>query len=90
MTIPEYCGKVEFSILQFIVTLTDELKQKVEQKKLFYREQIIRFAKNKINFFLRGFQLKEALLVVYKNEIYNSVMFKIKHLLKEYHILQCV
>ncbi|MBB6445375.1 hypothetical protein [Bacillus benzoevorans] len=90
MEIPEYCGKLEFSVLQFIVALTDEIRQKMEQRKLFYQEQIIRFAKNKINFFFKGFQMKDALLAVYKNEVFNTIMFKIKYLLKEYNILQCV
>lgn len=90
MKIPEYCGKEEFSVLQFIIALTDEIQKKIEQKKLFYREQIIRFAKIKIDFFFRGFQMKDALLAVYKNEVFNTIMFKINHLLKEYNILQCL
>ena len=90
MTVSEYCGNVEYSILQFIFSLTEEIRMKVEQKKLFYREQIIRYMKKQIDFFFRGFQVKPALLVVYKNEVINTVMFKINYLLKEYNILQCV
>jgi hypothetical protein len=82
MKIPEYCGKEEFSVLQFIIALTDEIQK--------YLEQIIRFAKIKIDFFFRGFQMKDALLAVYKNEVFNTIMFKINHLLKEYNILQCL
>ncbi len=90
MKMPEYCGSIEYSILQFIFSLTDEIREKIEQKKLFYREQIIRFTNKQIDFFFSGFPATPALLAVYKNEVNNSVMFKINYLLKEYHILQCV
>ena len=42
MDLAEYCGEIEFSILQFIFSTTDEIKEKITQKKLFYKEQIIR------------------------------------------------
>lgn len=90
MTMPEYCGNIEYSILQFIFSLTEEIRNKVEQKKLFYREQIIRYTRKQIDFFFRGFQVKPALLAVYKNEVNHTVMFKLNYLLKEYNILQCV
>lgn len=90
MTVPEYCGKLDFSVLQFIFALTDDIREKLEQKKLFYREQIIRFTKKKIDLFFRGCEMKDAVLAAYKNEVFNTIMFKINYLLKEYNVLQCV
>nr|WP_295969700.1 hypothetical protein [uncultured Bacillus sp.] len=90
MTILEYCGKMESSVLQFIFTLTEEIRKKIEQKKLFYKEQIIRYAANQIDFFFKGFQTKAALIAAYKNEVNNTIMFKIRQMTKEFNILQCV
>lgn len=90
MTIPEYCGHTEFSILQFTIHLTEEIHQKIKEKNLFYHEQIIRFTKKRIDHFFQGLQIKEALRSVYKNEVFNTIMIKIKSILKEYQILRCV
>ncbi|WP_428911648.1 hypothetical protein [Niallia sp. Krafla_26] len=90
MKITEYCGNIEFSILHFIFSLTDEISEKIAQKKLFYKEQIKRYIRKQIDFFFRAFKLKKALLYTYKYETYNTIMFKLKSTLKEHNVFQCV
>lgn len=90
MTIPEYCGNFEYSILQFVIHLTDDIREKIQQKKLFYKEQIVRYAKKQLDFFFKSYNLKSALLNTYKQEAYNTIMFKLKNTLKEHNVLQCV
>ena len=90
MKAADFCGKTDLSILQFIFSITDDIQQKIEQKKLFYKEQIIRYVNKQIDFFFKTFNLTTALLHTYKYEAYNTIMFKLKNILKENNIFQCV
>ena len=90
MNVAEYCGTTEFPILQFIFSLTDDIREKIVQKKLFYKEQIIRYADKQIEFFFKTQNLNCALLQTYKYEAYNTIMFKINYILKEHPVLQCI
>ena len=90
MNIAEYCGTTELPILQFIFSLTDDIREKIVQKKLFYKEQVMRYADKQIEFFFKSQNLHCALLQTYKYEAYNTIMFKINYILKEHHVLQCI
>jgi hypothetical protein len=90
MNLAEYCGNIEFSILQFIFSTTGEIKEKITQKKLFYKEQIIRYISQQIDHFFKRFTIKKALLQAYRNDVFNTIMFKLKHTLKERIIFQCL
>ncbi|MFC3883968.1 hypothetical protein ACFOU2_10905 [Bacillus songklensis] len=90
MKMTEYCGNFEHSILQFIFHLTNDIREKIQQKKLFYREQIVRYAEKQLDFFFKAYHLKSAILNAYKQEAYNTMMFKLKNILKENNIFQCV
>lgn len=90
MTVAEYCGNMESSILQFIFSLTNDIRERIEQKKLFYKEQIVRYAQKQIDFFFKAYNLKNAILCSYKHEAYNTIMFKLKNILKEHNVFQCV
>lgn len=90
MNLAEYCGNIEFSILQFIFSTTSEIKEKISQKKLFYKEQIIRYISQRIDCFFKRFKIKKALLQAYRNDVFNTIMFKLKHTLKERIIFQCL
>ncbi|WP_394237259.1 hypothetical protein [Niallia oryzisoli] len=90
MTVTEYCGKIESSILHFIFSFMDDIREKIAQKKLFYKEQIIRYVKKQIDFFFKAYKIEGALLNTYKYETYNTIMFKLKSVLKEHNIFKCV
>jgi hypothetical protein len=90
MTLTDYCGKMEYSILNFVFSFTDDVSEKIEQKELFYKEQITRYVKKHIDFFFKAYHLKRALLNAYKNETYNTIMFKLRGVLKENNVFHCV
>ena len=90
MTLIDYCGKMEYSILNFVFSFTDDVSEKIEQKELFYQEQITRYVKKHIDYFFKAYQLKKALLNTYKYETYNTIMFKLKSVLKEHNVFHCV
>lgn len=89
MKIEEFCGNMEFSIIQFTFSFTNHIREKIKSKELFYKEQIIRYVQKQIEFFLNGFNLKSTLLYTYKYEVYNTIMFKLKTTFKENNIFQC-
>ena len=90
MRLIEYCGNMEFSILHFIFSLTDEVNEKIEQKELFYKEQIKRYVRKQIDFFFKAYRLKKAVLHTYKYEAYNTILFKLKDTFKKHNIFHCV
>lgn len=90
MKVAEFCGNVEYTILQFIFSFTDDVREKIVEKKLFYKEQIVRYVQKQIDLFFGTFHFKGALLQVYKNEAYRTIMFKINNTLKEHNIFQCI
>lgn len=90
MGIQEYCGDIEFSSMRFVFTLTNTIREKISKKELKYKEQIVRYAKKKIDFYFNSFKIKKALLIAYKNDVYNSVMFKLQATFKEFNIFECI
>lgn len=89
MKLSEYCGNTEFSILQFIFRITDDIKEKIAQKKLFYKEQVTRYITKQIDLFFQNFTLSQALLQTYKYEAFNSIIFKLKSILEKDIIFRC-
>ena len=77
MSLHEY-GRTEFSILQFTFKVTDDIKEKIAQKKLLHNDDIVQYIHRQMDHFFQKFNLKPALLQTYKNEVLNSVMFKLK------------
>lgn len=90
MNIEEFCGNLDYSILQFTFSFTNHICEKITKKELFYKEQIIRYVQKQIDFFFKTYNLKSALLSSYKYEVYNTIMFKLKNILKENNILRCI
>ena len=78
MRLHQYYGRIEFSILQFTFKVTDDIKEKMAQKKLLHNDDIIQYIHRQMDHFFQKFHLKPALLQTYKNEVLNSVMFKLK------------
>jgi hypothetical protein len=90
MSIAEYCGNEESAILHFIFSLTHEINEKISQQKLFYKEQVKRYIRKRIDFFFRTYKLKTALLQSYKYEAYNTIMFRLQSTLREHNLFHCV
>lgn len=90
MHLSEYCGDIEYSILKFIFSFTEETHKKIAKKELFYKEQIERYVQKQIDFFFKAYNLKSAVIQSYKYEVFNTIIFKLKNILKEYKVFQCI
>jgi hypothetical protein len=90
MTIAAYCGDFEFTVLEFVFTITKDVEKKIKKRKLFYEEQITRYVKKKVDQFFLGFKMHEHILTVYKYEAYNTIMFRLQHILKEKNIFRVI
>lgn len=90
MSLSEFCGKTEFSILQFTYYMMEDVKEKINRKKLFYNEQVKRYIDKQVDLFFRNYDFNEALIQTYKYEIYNTIVFKLRNLLKKKVIFSCV
>lgn len=78
MNMSDFCGKTEFSILQFTCQITKDVKDKIETKEFFYDTQINRYIEKQIELFLKNYNFNDALIQTYKYEIYNTIMFGLK------------
>lgn len=89
MSLSEFCGKTEFSILQFTYYMTDDVREKINRKKLFYNDQIKRYIHKQVDLFFRNYDFNNALVQTYKYEIYNTVIFRLKELINKKIIFSC-
>lgn len=90
MSLSEFCGKTEFSILQFTYYLTDDVKEKIIQKKLFYNEQIKRYIYKQVDLFFQNDNFNTAIVQTYKYEIYTTIVFRLKDLINKKVIFSCL
>ncbi len=80
----------ERSILKFIISTSEDIKTKIRNKIFFYEEQIHRYVLKQVELFLYYLYTDRALLTVYKYEIFNSIMFRLKTSMKENLIFKCI
>ncbi|WP_156289831.1 hypothetical protein [Oceanobacillus salinisoli] len=88
MNMPNVNG--ERSILKFIISTSEDIKTKIRNKIFFYEEQIHRYVLKQVELFLYYLYTDRALLTVYKYEIFNSIMFRLKTSMKENLIFKCI
>ncbi|MBM7702050.1 hypothetical protein [Metabacillus iocasae] len=90
MTVEEYCGTFDHSILQFTFSLIDDVKTRIKEKKLFYQEQVHRYISKQIDLFFTSSRLNRALTSVYKHEMHRTIMFRLNSTMKEIQLFRCV
>ncbi|RDW21120.1 hypothetical protein CWR48_03965 [Oceanobacillus arenosus] len=90
MTIAAYCGEFEFTVLEFVFTITKDVEKKIRKRKLFYEVQITRYVQKKVDCFFLGIKMDKHILTVYKYEAYNTIMFRLKDILKENNIFRVI
>ncbi|WP_338472491.1 hypothetical protein R4Z10_07045 [Niallia sp. XMNu-256] len=78
MGLHEYCGRTEYSIIRFTFKVTADIKEKMMQNKLLHKDDIVQYLHRQMDRYFKKFNMKPALLQTYKNEVLNSVMFKLK------------
>jgi len=89
MKIESFCGEFHFTALDFVFDLLDEITTKIQRKILFYEEQIFGYARRQFDYFFLTVHLKPAVLFAYKNELWNTLAFKLKHIVKEKQVFKC-
>ncbi|OMP66189.1 hypothetical protein [Domibacillus epiphyticus] len=90
MTVAEFYGGVEFSVTQFAVQLTQEIKEKIAKRELFYKDQIIRYIERRATFFIQSLTLSGAVSAVMKKEVTTHVLFKLKPVMNRHIVFQVV
>ncbi len=90
MTVAEFYGGVDYSITQFAVQLTHEIKEKIAKRELFYKEQIIRYIERRATFFLQTLSLSPAVSAISRKEVTHHVLFKLKPILNRHTVFQIV
>lgn len=88
MTVAEFYGEVDYSVTQFAVQLTNEIKEKIAKREFFYKDQIIRYIERRATFFLQSLTLSPAVSAVKKSEVKNHVLYKLKPILSRYIVFQ--
>lgn len=89
MKIETFCGRVHFAALDFVFGLLDEITTKIQRKVLFYEEQIFGYARKQLEYFFLTVHLTPAVLCAYKNELWSTLVFKLKCIVKEKQVLKC-
>ena len=89
MRIETFCGELHFTALDFIFDLLAENTTKIQKKILFYEEQIFSYARKQLEHFFLTVHLTPAVLCAYKNELWNTLVFKLKCIVKEKQVLKC-
>lgn len=89
MGIEMFCGEFHFAALDFVFKLLDEINTKIQKKILFYEEQIFSYARRQLDYFFLTVCLTPAVLFVYKNELWSTLAFKLKHIVKEKQVFRC-
>ncbi|TYR80845.1 hypothetical protein FZC66_10835 [Priestia megaterium] len=90
MNMADYCGSMDYSILQFSIELTTDVRSKIISRTLFYEEQVVRYIKKQILSFFNNFSIKPALQCTYQAEMLQTVLFKLQPTIKEQQLFQCI
>ncbi|MEM1503133.1 hypothetical protein RG959_06905 [Domibacillus sp. 8LH] len=90
MTVAEFYGGVEYSVTQFAIQLTNEIKEKIVKRDLFYKEQITHYIECHALRFIQSLTLSPAVSAVMKKEIIHHVLFKLKPVMNRHIVFQVI
>jgi hypothetical protein len=90
MTVAEFYGGVEYSVTQFAVQLTKEMKEKIAKRDLYYEDQIIRYIERRATRFIQSLPLTPAVSAVMKKEVMTHVLFKLKPVMNRHIVFQVI
>ena len=89
MRMEMFCGEFHFAALDFVFDLLDEITIKIQKRVLFYEEQVFSYARKQLENFFLTVRLTPAVLCAYKNELWGTLVFKLKSIVKEKQVLKC-
>ncbi|MBM7647352.1 hypothetical protein JOC78_000273 [Bacillus ectoiniformans] len=90
MTLHEFCGTTDYSVTQFAVQLSKEIQDMMSNRTIFYQDQIDRLIERRTSLFLKSLSLSPALASVYKRQILQHILFKIKPVMKQRQLFRIV
>lgn len=88
--ISQFIGQTEAAILRFSISLLKEIELKIKRKQIISQQQAMKYAKRKIDLFVKQMHLRRALTVVYQSELYIYVSKKLTGIFEQYRVLKCV
>lgn len=90
MDLHNFIDEKELRIISFTYFLVQEIEGKIQNKLLYYKEQIERYMEKQVEIFLKSISANLSLKSVYKHQILSNVHFKLKDVLNNQILLSCM
>ncbi|WP_231563509.1 MULTISPECIES: hypothetical protein [Anoxybacillus] len=90
MMISQFIGQTEAAILRFSVSLLTEIELKIIKKQIISQHQAMKYAKKQIDLFVKQMHFRQALIAVYRSELYIYISKKLAHVFEKYCVFKCV
>ncbi|MGG3891638.1 hypothetical protein [Metabacillus fastidiosus] len=90
MTFADYIGKTEYDIIHFTFSLVNDIDKKLQNKKLFYKNQVIHYVEKQIKLYVTSLSLKKSLETIYIAEIEQLLNRKLNKLFEKHSVLRCI
>ncbi|MCG3085084.1 hypothetical protein MX569_13615 [Anoxybacillus kestanbolensis] len=88
--ISQFIGQTEAAILRFSVSLLTEIELKIIKKQIISQHQAMKYAKKQIDLFVKQMHFRQALIAVYRSELYIYISKKLAHVFEKYCVFKCV
>ena len=69
MQLVEYIGKTNFDMIHFSLTLIKDVDYKMNSKAFFYKNQVVNYINDRLDYFIKTLHVKCSLQTIYKAEI---------------------
>lgn len=90
MTIIDYIGKTDYDVIRFTFSLLNDIDNKLQNKQLFYRNQVMDYVKQQITLYVQSLSLKKPIETLYAVEIEQLLHHKLKTLFQKHAVLSCI
>ena len=90
MQLVEYIGKTDFEMIHFSLTLMKDVDYKINSKAFFYKNQVVDYINDRLDFFMKTLHVKCSLQTIYKAEMRQMINPKLKKLYEKHHLFSCV
>ncbi|MGM0875260.1 MAG: hypothetical protein ACQEWV_10730 [Bacillota bacterium] len=90
MQLAEYIGKTDLEIIHFSLSLIKDIDLKIKSKTFYYKNQVLTYINNCVDYFLNTLHVKCSLLSIYKAEIHQMINIKLKKVYAKHSLLSCV
>ncbi|WP_461200303.1 hypothetical protein [Anoxybacillus sp. TBDG-1] len=88
--ISQFIDQTEATILRFSVSLLKEIELKIIKKQMISQHQAMKYAKQQIDLFVKQMHFRQALIAVYRSELYIYISKKLALVFEKYRVFKCV